>query len=99
MLQRLWMMNKEITLLQKEKKNFNFGEISILLLGIKVIIYSNHATLYYLNKERGKTKINKIDTSLEWILLGDQRQKKKRIENHVANYLSCLVHVEDELHL
>jgi len=59
------MMNKEITLLQKEKKNINFGEISILLLGIKVIIYSNHATLYYLNKERGKTKINKIDTSLE----------------------------------
>lgn len=68
------------------------------LLGTKIIVYSDHATLRYLMmKKEAKPRL------IRWILLlseFDLEIKDKRgIENRVADHLSRLVHVEDELRL
>ena len=64
------------------------------LLGTEVIVYSGHAAIRYL-----MTKPRLI----RWILLlseFDLEVKDKReIENRVADHLSRLVHVENELQL
>ena len=68
------------------------------LLGTKVIVYSDHAAIHYLmTKKEAKPRL------IRWILLlseFDLEVKDKRgIENCVADHLSRLVHVENELHL
>ena len=68
------------------------------LLGTKVIVYSNHAAIRYLiTKKEEKPRL------IRWILLlseFDLEVKDKRgTKNRVADHLSCLVRVEDELHL
>ena len=68
------------------------------MLGTKVIVYSNHAAIRYLmTKKEAKPRL------IRWILLlseFDLEIKDKRgAENHVADHLSPLVHVEDELRL
>ena len=68
------------------------------MLGTKVIVYSNHAAIRYLMKKKeAKPRL------IRWILLlseFDLEVKDKRgIENRVADLLSRLVHVEDELQL
>ena len=67
------------------------------LLGTKVIVYSDHVAIRYLmTKKEAKPRL------IRWILIlseFDLEAKDKRgTENHVADHLSRLVHVEDELH-
>lgn len=68
------------------------------LLGIKIIVNFDHETLCYLmTKKEAKPRL------IRWILLLGkfdlEIKDKKGTKNHVANHLSHLVHVEDELHL
>ena len=68
------------------------------MLGTKVIVYSDHVVIRYLmTKKESKPRL------IRWILLlseFDLEIKGKRgTKNHVANHLSRLVHVEDELQL
>ena len=68
------------------------------LLDTKVIVYSNHAAICYLMTKKGAKP-----RFIRWILLlseFDLGVKDKRgTKNHVADHLSRLVHMEDELHL
>ena len=66
------------------------------LLGTKVIIYSNHATLkYLLMKKEAKPRL------IHWMLILQEFdmeiRDKKGSENVVANHLSRLIHEEDPL--
>ena len=75
---------------------FALEKFQSYLLGTKVIVYSNHATIHYLmTKKEAKPRL------IRWILLVsefDLEVKDKRgTENHVADHLSRLVHMEDEL--
>jgi len=68
------------------------------LLGTKIIVYSDHAALRYLmTKKEAKPRL------IRWILLLSEFdleiKDEKGIENRVADHLSRLVHVEDELRL
>ena len=75
---------------------FALEKFQSYLLGTKVIVYSNHATIRYLmTKKEAKPRL------IRWILLlseFDLEVKDKRgTKNHVADHLSRLVHMEDEL--
>ena len=68
------------------------------MLGTKVIVYSDHAALRYLiMKKEAKPRL------IRWILLLSEFnleiRDKRGTKNSVANHLSHLVHVEDELYL
>ena len=68
------------------------------MLGTKVTVYYDHVSIPYLiTKKKAKPRL------IRWILLlneFDLEVKDKRgTKNRVANHLSRLVHVEDELHL
>ena len=68
------------------------------LLGTKVIVYSYDATLHYLmtNKE---AKLRLIRWILFLIEFNVDLKDKGGTENHVADHLSHLVHVEGEIYL
>ena len=77
---------------------FTLEKFRSYLLGTKVIVYSDHAAICYLMmKKEAKPRL------IRWILLlseFDLEVKDQRgIENCVADHLSRLVHVEDELRL
>ncbi|CAN6547255.1 unnamed protein product [Malus baccata var. baccata] len=73
---------------------FALDKFRSYLLGTKVIIYSDHATLkYLLAKKEAKPRL------IRWMLLlqefNIEIRDKKGSENMVADHLSCMVHEED----
>ncbi|CAL2255626.1 unnamed protein product [Prunus armeniaca] len=75
---------------------FALDKFRSYLLGTKVIIYSDHATLkYLLTKKEAKPRF------IRWMLLLQEFdveiRDKRGCENVVADHLSCLVHEEDLL--
>jgi hypothetical protein len=69
---------------------FALKKLKSYLLGIKVIVFTNHTTLrYLLKKKESKPRL------IRWILLLqefdlDIKDKKKCVENHMADHLSRL---------
>lgn len=77
---------------------FALEKFQSYLLGTKIIVNFDHETLRYLmTKKEAKPRL------IRWILLLSkfdlEIKDKKKGQNRVANHLSRLVHVEDELHL
>ncbi|CAN6711609.1 unnamed protein product [Malus baccata var. baccata] len=75
---------------------FALDKFRSYLLGIKLIVYSDHTTLKYLfTKRKAKPRL------IRWMLLlqefNIEIRDKKGSENVVADHLSCLVHEEDSL--
>ncbi|KAM2673751.1 hypothetical protein EV2_015012 [Malus domestica] len=75
---------------------FAFDKFRSYLLGTKVIVYSDHATLkYLLTKKEAKPRL------IRWMLLlqefNIEIRDKKGSENVVADHLSRLMHEEDSL--
>lgn len=81
-------MHKEITLLMKKKLLaivFSLEKIQSYLLGTKVIIYSDHATLHYLitNKEEKPRLIRCILLLSEFDKGSKTKKKKHKITLHI----------------
>ena len=77
---------------------FAFEKFRSYLLGTKVIVYSDNVVIRYLMmKKEAKPRL------IRWILILSEFdlevKDKRRTKNRVADHLSRLVHVGDELHL